>query len=46
MGRSRKKKTPDRTWVKQVLIGVLSGTISTLIGEIIKYIIKSIVDRL
>lgn len=37
MGRSRKRKTPDRSWIKQILTGVASGVISTLIGEAIKY---------
>lgn len=38
MGRSRKRKTPDRTWIKQVAIGVLTGTIVSIISEIIEYV--------
>lgn len=45
MGRSRKRKTPDRTWIKQVLTGALSGLISTLVGESLKLLIKWILDK-
>ncbi len=45
MGRSRKRKTPDRTWIKQVLMGVLNGVISTLVGESLKLLLKWLSHR-